>query len=64
MPSAAESWPSADPTAGPMASELAQVDAVIAERLRSDVALINQISNYIISAGGKRIRPRLVLLCG
>ena len=62
MPSAAESWPSADPTAGPMASELAQVDAVIAERLRSDVALINQISNYIISAGGKRIRPRLVLL--
>ena len=62
MPSAAESWPSADPTAGPMASELAQVDAVIAEQLRSDVALINQISNYIISAGGKRIRPRLVLL--
>ena len=62
MPSAPESWPSADPTAGPMASELAQVDAVIAERLRSDVALINQISNYIISAGGKRIRPRLVLL--
>ena len=29
---------------------------------RRDVALIDQISNYIISAGGKRIRPRLVLL--
>ncbi|WP_298233170.1 octaprenyl diphosphate synthase [uncultured Azohydromonas sp.] len=38
------------------------VDAVIVERLRSDVALINQIAHYIISAGGKRIRPRLVLL--
>lgn len=46
----------------PMAAEMAQVDAVIAERLRSDVALINQIAQYIVSAGGKRIRPRLVLL--
>jgi octaprenyl-diphosphate synthase len=36
-----------------------QVDAVIRERLSSDVALINQIGHYIISAGGKRIRPRL-----
>ena len=39
-----------------------QVDAVIAERLHSDVVLINQIAQYIVSAGGKRIRPRLVLL--
>ena len=39
-----------------------QVDAVIRERLSSRVALINQISTYIVSAGGKRIRPRLVLL--
>jgi octaprenyl-diphosphate synthase len=30
--------------------------------LRSEVALINQIGHYITSAGGKRIRPRLVLL--
>src|SRR5438876_1742353 len=41
---------------------LAQVDAVIRTRLSSDVALIDQISHYIIGAGGKRIRPRLVLL--
>jgi octaprenyl-diphosphate synthase len=41
---------------------MAQVDAVIAERLHSDVVLINQIGQYIVSAGGKRIRPRLVLL--
>ncbi|MBL8349302.1 MAG: octaprenyl diphosphate synthase [Burkholderiaceae bacterium] len=45
-----------------MAADMAQVDRVIRHRLSSDVALINQISHYIVSAGGKRIRPRLVLL--
>jgi octaprenyl-diphosphate synthase len=35
---------------------------VIRERLYSEVALVNQIAEYIISAGGKRIRPVLVLL--
>jgi octaprenyl-diphosphate synthase len=45
-----------------MAADMREVDAVIVDRLRSDVALINQIAHYIISAGGKRIRPRLVLL--
>jgi octaprenyl-diphosphate synthase len=39
-----------------------RVDEVIRERLRSRVALIDQISGYIVGAGGKRIRPRLVLL--
>ena len=39
-----------------------RVDEVIRQRLASQVALINQISAYIVSAGGKRIRPRLVLL--
>ncbi|MDP1898917.1 MAG: polyprenyl synthetase family protein [Rubrivivax sp.] len=39
-----------------------RVDEVIRERLSSRVALIDQISHYIIGAGGKRIRPRLVLL--
>jgi len=45
-----------------MADEMGEVDAIIQARLASDVTLINQISRYIISAGGKRIRPRLVLL--
>jgi octaprenyl-diphosphate synthase len=49
-------------TDDPVAAHMARVDAEIAERLRSDVALINQIGHYIVSAGGKRIRPRLVLL--
>ncbi|MGR6805870.1 octaprenyl diphosphate synthase [Sphaerotilus natans] len=45
-----------------MAGEMAQVDAVIHRRLASEVVLINQISHYIVSAGGKRLRPMLVLL--
>jgi octaprenyl-diphosphate synthase len=45
-----------------MTADMGEVDAVIQRRLASDVALINQIAHYIISAGGKRIRPMLVLL--
>jgi octaprenyl-diphosphate synthase len=45
-----------------MVEDMRQVDAVIRRRLASDVALIDQIATYIISAGGKRIRPMLVLL--
>ena len=45
-----------------MAADMQQVDRVIGQRLSSDVALINQISHYIVNAGGKRIRPRLVLM--
>lgn len=52
----------ADIALDPMAADMTAVDAVIADRLHSDVALINQIAQYIVSAGGKRIRPRLVLL--
>jgi octaprenyl-diphosphate synthase len=58
--------PSADASAtsksDPTAAAMQRVDAVIRERLASRVALIDQISGYIIGAGGKRIRPRLVLL--
>jgi octaprenyl-diphosphate synthase len=41
---------------------LSEVDAVIRRRLTSQVALIDQIASYIVNAGGKRIRPRLLLL--
>jgi octaprenyl-diphosphate synthase len=47
---------------GLLADDMQQVDAVIQRRLASDVVMINQIAHYIISAGGKRIRPMLVLL--
>ena len=45
-----------------MAADMREVDGVIQRRLASEVALIDQISHYIIGAGGKRIRPLLVLL--
>lgn len=45
-----------------LATEMAQVDAVITQRLSSEVALIDQIAHYIVHAGGKRMRPKLVLL--
>jgi len=48
--------------ADPTDAALLRVDDVIRQRLTSRVALIDQISQYIINAGGKRIRPRLVLL--
>ena len=57
--------PARDPAPSPtlsIAADMKEVDGVIQRRLESDVALINQIAHYIISAGGKRIRPMLVLL--
>jgi octaprenyl-diphosphate synthase len=57
-----DTTPTLAPAADFLESDMARVDSVIRERLASRVALIDQISAYIISAGGKRIRPRLVLL--
>ncbi|GGX85420.1 octaprenyl diphosphate synthase [Pseudoduganella dura] len=45
-----------------IAADMDAVNGVIRQRLHSEVALVNQIAEYIISAGGKRIRPVLVLL--
>ncbi|MCX7241656.1 MAG: polyprenyl synthetase family protein [Burkholderiales bacterium] len=40
-----------------------QVDQVIAQRLASGVPLVGNVAQYIIAAGGKRLRPALLLLC-
>ena len=41
------------------------VDRIIAQRLASGVPLVGQISQYIIAAGGKRLRPAMLLMvCG
>ncbi|WP_227496568.1 octaprenyl diphosphate synthase [Massilia litorea] len=45
-----------------IAADMDAVNTVIRQRLHSEVSLVNQIAEYIISAGGKRIRPVLVLL--
>jgi len=44
------------------APDMAKVDACIHASLQSDVVLINQIANYIVSSGGKRLRPMLLTL--
>lgn len=44
------------------AADMAAVDALIRRRLASDVALVNQVAEYIVGAGGKRLRPLLLLL--
>jgi octaprenyl-diphosphate synthase len=45
-----------------LAADMAAVDQVIRTRLHSEVPLINQVGEYIINSGGKRLRPALVVL--
>ena len=45
-----------------IADDMQAVDRVIAERLTTSVPMIGQISHYIIAAGGKRLRPALLLM--
>jgi len=47
---------------GPVADDLRRVDQTIVKRLASDIVLVNQISQYIIGSGGKRLRPLSVVL--
>jgi octaprenyl-diphosphate synthase len=53
---------SAASTLALIAGDMREVDAVIAQRLDSGVPLVGQVARYIISAGGKRLRPALLLL--
>jgi octaprenyl-diphosphate synthase len=48
----------------PVSAELLAVDNVIRRRLASDVALVNQVAEYIIQSGGKRVRPLVAALAG
>ncbi|MCB1967473.1 MAG: polyprenyl synthetase family protein, partial [Candidatus Accumulibacter sp.] len=43
-------------------TDMKAVDAVIRQRLHSEVALVRQVAEYIVQSGGKRLRPALVLL--
>ncbi len=42
--------------------DLRAVDELISTSLQSDVALVSQVSEYIVMSGGKRLRPIIVLL--
>jgi octaprenyl-diphosphate synthase len=63
----ADAVPRSDPAdlsrlLAPVADDMKGVDGVIRERLASDVALIATIGDYIIGAGGKRLRPAVLLM--
>ena len=45
-----------------IAQDMAEVDRIIKQRLTSGVPLVGEVSQYIIAAGGKRLRPALLLL--
>ena len=60
--SATPSTVSPKPLNDVVAADTEAVNRVIRRELHSNVPLVNQIADYIISAGGKRIRPTLVLL--
>ena len=48
-----------------IAGDMLEMDTVIEHRLQSEVPLVGQVSKYIVAAGGKRLRPALLLLmCG
>lgn len=60
-----DSSPSAASVLSLIADDMTEVDAVIGQRLASGVPLVGEVSRYIISSGGKRLRPALLLLvCG
>ena len=43
-------------------ADMAAVDTLIRDALKSDVTLVSQVSEYIVTSGGKRLRPLIVLL--
>ena len=45
-----------------LSADMEKVDVCITEQLASNIPLVGQVSQYIISAGGKRLRPALLLL--
>jgi octaprenyl-diphosphate synthase len=47
-----------------VAAEFERVNRLIVEQLHSDVPMVENIGHYIVDAGGKRLRPLLVLLTG
>jgi len=62
-PIGAERTPSLDPLVRLVAADLNRVNAVILERMQSEVALIPELAGHLIAGGGKRLRPMLTLAC-
>jgi octaprenyl-diphosphate synthase len=62
LSASATSSPTLTQILAPIGPDMQAVDRVIRQRLQSEVALINTIADYIITAGGKRLRPAMLLL--
>jgi octaprenyl-diphosphate synthase len=58
-----ETWSPLEQIFSLSATDMERVDQCIRESLSSEVVLINQIANYIVTSGGKRLRPMLLTLC-
>jgi octaprenyl-diphosphate synthase len=50
------------PLPSAIVADLAAMDRLTARRLRSEVALVNTVADYIVGSGGKRLRPTMLLL--
>ena len=61
-PTAADAPLSLQEVLAPITTDMLLVDRTIRARLDSDVALIKTISEYIVGAGGKRLRPAVLML--
>jgi octaprenyl-diphosphate synthase len=55
--------PSLDPLIALIAGDMNQVNAVILDRMQSNVPLIPELAGHLIAGGGKRMRPMLTLAC-
>jgi heptaprenyl diphosphate synthase len=45
-------------------ARLGEVEAVLEKSVRSDTDFVTEATSHLVAAGGKRVRPLLVLLCG
>lgn len=45
-----------------MTDEMSAINELIIDRLKSDIALVNQLGYYIVNSGGKRLRPLILVL--
>jgi octaprenyl-diphosphate synthase len=58
-----ESSPSLEPMLKLVAPEMNRVNAVILDRMQSEIPLIPELAGHLIAGGGKRMRPMLTLAC-
>jgi octaprenyl-diphosphate synthase len=58
-----QSAPSLDPLLNLVAPDMNRVNAVILDRMQSQIPLIPELAGHLIAGGGKRMRPMLTLAC-